>query len=314
MPTSVKSLRAVECDSAEIEERGFANDRRFMIVSDAPLPLTGEFGPSDATKRFLTQRQCPTLATVVADLQPGSLTLSSHVLPGVSVTIATTPAPNAARYLSKLWDDKVQVVDLGDEAATFLLQVLDKDADIPDEMKWGVRLVVQASDDERSSNAYFVPAAARSISGQTPAVALSDGFPILIACQASLDELNRRLVAKSKPPLPMSRFRPNIVIEGTEPFEEDYWKVIRIGDAVLHVVKGCPRCKESCTDQVTGVVTKEPLATMADFRALDKSNKDNLFFAQNVVPGLGAIGKRIAVGTQVEVLQRGQPVFEDGGW
>jgi hypothetical protein len=152
-------------------------------------------------------------------------------------------------------------------------------------------------------------------------VALSDGFPILIASEASLLELNRRLEVKGKPKLPMSRFRPNIVIgaaaaadgdtEVLEPFEEDRWKVIRIGDVVFHVVKPCPRCKESCTDQLTGEVTSEPVATLREFRALDPSNSENVYFAQNAIPDVASAGKSIRIGDGVEVLQWGDPIYSD---
>lgn len=112
----------------------------------------------------------------------------------------------------------------------------------------------------------------------------------------------------------MSRFRPNIVIKGAgSPFAEDRMKVIRIGGengAILHLVQGCPRCKQSCTDQETGQVTAEPLETMKEFRALS-GKPDDLFFAQNALPGIGSAGQTISVGDSVEVLQWGEPVWPE---
>ena len=118
----------------------------------------------------------------------------------------------------------------------------------------------------------------------------------------------------------MSRFRPNIVIKGTkEPFEEDYWKYISIGNQLFAIVKACPRCKQSCTDQETGKVTSEPVNIMKDFRALndqDPSGQD-VFFAQNAIP-LGPIvtsdastvtSSLLQVGDVVHVLKTGDPIF-----
>lgn len=241
-------------DQAQLVERGFENDRRFMIVTPAPTPIYGSFGPNDATHRFMTQRQCPSLATVTARLETATLTLTSPRLPDRVVTVSTDPSPNAPIYRSTLWGDTVDVQDMGNEAAQFLTELVSADSEVPDELKTGVRLVVQTSEDRRSADDAFVPAAARRLNGQNPSVSLTDGFPVLIACEASLQELNRRLKEKGKAELPMARFRPNIVIQGTQPFEEDNWRVIRIGSVVLHVVKPCPRCKQSCTDQMTGMM------------------------------------------------------------
>lgn len=133
----------------------------------------------------------------------------------------------------------------------------------------------------------------------------------LIASEASLEELNRRLKEKGKEALPMSRFRPNIVIKGTTPFMEDRMKVIQIGDAILYVVSSCPRCKESCTDQMTGIVTDEPVVTMRDFRCIAPQDPDSVFFAVNAIPAIGSVGKAIRVGDAVKVIQWGEPTYGD---
>lgn len=133
----------------------------------------------------------------------------------------------------------------------------------------------------------------------------------LIASEASLDELNRRLKEKGKEILPMSRFRPNIVIKGTVPFIEDRMKVIQIGETILYVVSSCPRCKESCTDQMTGVVTDEPVLTMRDFRCVAPHDPESVFFAVNAIPACGSVGKTIRVGDTVKVIQWGEPTYGD---
>jgi uncharacterized protein YcbX len=165
---------------------------------------------------------------------------------------------------------------------------------------------------DRKADERYVPDAALSLSGKLPQVALTDGFPILLASEESLMELNRRLNTKGKTNLPMSRFRPNIVIRGlSKAFDEDTWKAIQIGGPdgpIFHIVKGCPRCKQSATDQLSGERDTEPLETLAEFRALGKNSED-VFFAQNVVMQPGSQSKRIKVGDTVQVLSTGLPVW-----
>jgi hypothetical protein len=104
---------------------------------------------------------------------------------------------------------------------------------------------------------------------------LSDGFPYLIASQASLDDLNARLDV----PVPMDRFRPNLVIAGGEAFQENAWRAITIGTARFHLVKPCARCVIVTTDQRTGARDKEPLRTLATYRS--RGNK--VMFGMNAV-------------------------------
>jgi uncharacterized protein len=118
----------------------------------------------------------------------------------------------------------------------------------------------------------------------------------------------------------MSRFRPNIVIRGFKrPFAEDEMKVIQVipqtnhasqPPILLHIVKGCPRCKESCTNQETGEVSDEPVETLRDFRALNEQNSEDLYFAQNAIIGINSYGSSIKVGDKIKVLQWGKPVFD----
>jgi uncharacterized protein YcbX len=294
----IKSVRACELDSVLIDDCGFERDRRFMLVVPNPVPLYGEFLKTDATHRFITQRQCPKLATVNATyiskdllrLTCGNESMTLHV---------QYDAQNQPMYRARIWDDLVKVVDMGDQAATFFQAIIGTDES---ELS-SIRLTKIVS--ERYADDKYVTPGARTILGMTPKVSLSDGFPILVACEASLDELNRRLKEKGKEPISMSRFRPNIVIRNTKPFEEDNWKVIQIGNTMLHLVKGCPRCKQSCTDQTTGQVFEEPVETLAQFRALGR-NKEDVYFAQNAV----AYGREIQKGAQVKIVTLGDPVWD----
>jgi len=116
------------------------------------------------------------------------------------------------------------------------------------------------------------PVDAKYARGET---SLSDGFPYLIISQASLDDLNTRLDSH----VPMNRFRPNLVIAGGTPFQEDTWTSITIGTARFNLVKPCSRCVITTTDQHTGQRGKEPLRTLATFRR----NGERILFAVNAV-------------------------------
>jgi uncharacterized protein YcbX len=122
--------------------------------------------------------------------------------------------------------------------------------------------------------------------------AFSDGFPLLLISQPSLDDLNSRLVE----PLPMLRFRPNLVVEGCAPYAEDDWRHIRIGDLPLRVVKPCSRCKITTVDPYTAETGSEPLRTLASYRRQGKQ----VYFGQNLIhdrPG------ELALDMPVEVLE-----------
>lgn len=120
----------------------------------------------------------------------------------------------------------------------------------------------------------------------------------------------------------MSRFRPNIVLRGGNslpPFAEDYMRVIQIMEkndptkrkGIFHVVSSCARCKQSCTDQKTGRVTEEPVATMRDFRRLNPKEPEAVYFAVNAIPAPGSEGCPIDVGDIIQVLQWGNPTWGD---
>ena len=125
----------------------------------------------------------------------------------------------------------------------------------------------------------------------TDQVGFADGYPLLLISEASLADLNSRLAT----PLPMNRFRPNIVVTGCEPYAEDTWQRIQIGGLGFDIVKPCARCATTTTDQATGARGKEPLKTLATYRDGPDSGP---LFGQNVIhAGVGAI----RVGDEVEV-------------
>src|SRR5204862_2476546 len=127
-------------------------------------------------------------------------------------------------------------------------------------------------------------------------VGFADGYAYLVTTEASLADLNARLGARGAKPVPMNRFRPNLVIRGGNAFAEDGWREIRVGDAVLEAAKPCGRCQVTTTDQATGEVTgPEPLATLATFRGHPEFGA---CFGVNLVtvkPGIVRVGDAVQV-------------------
>ncbi|GAP51255.1 MOSC domain-containing protein, partial [Streptomyces azureus] len=130
-------------------------------------------------------------------------------------------------------------------------------------------------------------------------VSFADGFPLLLTTTASLDALNA-LIAQGdhadEGPLPMNRFRPSVVVAGTDAWAEDGWSRLAIGDVSFRVAKTCGRCLVTTTDQGTGERGREPLYSLGRHRRLD----GNLVFGQNLVP---LSRGTIRVGDPVSILE-----------
>lgn len=225
----LKSGAALTPAAAAVEPRGLAHDRRWMIV--------------DAAGRFLTGRQLPRLVLVRATPTAAGVTLQA---PGADALDVANPTQPATRRLAKVWDDTVDAADAGDAAARWLSRWLERE----------VRLV------------YMDASATRPIepdyAGPGDEVSFADGFPLLAISQAALDALNARLDA----PLPMLRFRPNLVIEGTTPHAEDGWRRLRVGPVEFDAVKPCTRCVFTTVDPERGAFdpSGEPLRTLKTYR------------------------------------------------
>ncbi|MFD7664308.1 MOSC domain-containing protein [Streptomyces sp. NPDC059788] len=262
----VKSVAGSGPGEAVVEPWGLAGDRRWMLV--------------DAGRRFVTQRARPRLATAAAEELPGgALRLTAPDLPPLTVEV---PEPGATVTV-EVWGDKVEAVPASGAAAEWFSGFLGAAVEL-------VHL------DDPAGRRPADPAYARP--GET--VSFADGFPLLVTTTSSLDALNS-LVAQGghaeESPLPMDRFRPNVVVDGTAPWDEDEWQRIRIGEVVFRVVKPCGRCVMTTTDQRTGQRGKEPLRTLARHRRFG----DQLVFGQNLIPeGTGTL----RVGDPFEVLAR----------
>ena len=125
-------------------------------------------------------------------------------------------------------------------------------------------------------------------------VSFADGYPFLLIGEGSLADLNTRLES----PVPMNRFRPNLVVAGSAAFEEDTWKRIRIGATEFHVVKPCARCVITTVDQEKGEKGKEPLKTLSEYR----NQNGNVLFGQNLIAETA--GGTVRVGDDVKILER----------
>lgn len=188
---------------------------------------------------FLTQRTAPALATVRPELLPQGLRLRTPV-----GSVDVTAGPPALITPVEVWGFRGPAIDAGEEAADLLAEHLGRP----------VRLVRPAPGFERPAD----PEA-----GDGVPVVFSDGFPLLIASTASLADLNARLPR----PLPMDRFRPNIVVDAAPPWAEDDWRRVRAGGITIDLVKPCTRCRITTVDQRTGRREgAEPLRTLGTFR------------------------------------------------
>ena len=232
----LKGGRGVALDSARVDVTGLAAgavaDRRWMVV--------------DRQGRFVSQRETPELALIVPALDGDALRLTGRDGGPLSIDPARTP-PHARDVV--VWRDTVRAHDEGDEAARWITRELGRDA----------RLVRFDASLPRVCNPEFA--------GDSGAHTLfADAYPLLVIGSASLAHLNERLARKGAAPLPMNRFRPNIVIDGLEPHVEDRVATIAAGTSVLKPVKACTRCRVTTTDQATAAVGREPLPTLAEYR------------------------------------------------
>ena len=257
----LKSGRGEALQRSAVDGLGLHGDRRWMVV-DAD------------SGRFITQRLLPQMSQLSARYDArGGLTLSA---PGQADLAVALPDPEQDLRGVVVWRDSLRVPDAGDEAAEWLSTMLGKPC----------RLVqVPEARARQVDTAYAQPG---------DRVAFADGFPLLLIGQASLDDLSQRVGQ----PLSMQRFRPNLVVTGSEAYAEDGWKRIRIGDVEFEVVKGCSRCILTTIDPQTGErnAQREPLATLKTYREKD----GDVFFGQNLLPrGIG----ELQLGMMVEILQ-----------
>ncbi len=257
----LKSGKAEGLLSARLGALGLEGDRRWMVIDEA-------------TGRFLTQRLLPQMGQIVAQCNPdGCLTLSA---PGCEVLSVPLPDTSMALRDVIVWSDNLAVPDAGDIAALWLSRFLGR----------ACRLVHVPVERARQIDPKYAALGER--------VGFADGFPLLLIGQASLDDLSQRVAR----PLEMLRFRPNLVVAGCDPYAEDSWRRIRIGEQTFKVVKGCSRCIITTLDPATGERSsdREPLATLKGYR----QREGEVYFGQNVIAETLGV---LQLGMPVEVLE-----------
>lgn len=238
----VKGARGIAYDQADVLFGGLRHDRRFMIVK------------SDGS--FLTQRSHPRLALVTTAIEGDALVLGAA---GSSTRIPLAPDTHHEwRRHVHVWHDAVEAVEVHGDVAAMLSEHLGETC----------QLVFMPDDVIRPVDPRYANASDR--------VGFADGFPVLLAATASLAELNGRL----EQPVPMDRFRPNLVVEGGAAWDEDRHEHAWVGDLPFRMPKRCSRCQVTTIDQATAEVTNEPLRTLARYRRVG----NNVYFAQNLIP------------------------------
>lgn len=235
----VKSLAGIPVQRMAFDDFGPVGDRRWMVV--------------DSAGRFVTQRQHPELALITTELDDDAVTIHIPGFSEFSLRAGTAHCP------VEVWGDQVHaVVAQGD-----VNQALSQFCGLP------LRLVFMPDDSFRQIDPTRVPEARR--------VGFADGFPLLVANLASLNELNSRLAQ----PVDIRRFRPNIVVEAGAAWSEDQWSELQLEGSRLRVVKPCSRCVMTTVDPDTGIKAAdvEPLRTLSTYRR----TADGVIFGQNAL-------------------------------
>ena len=242
----IKSCRGIRVPEWPVVARGFAADRRWMIV--------------DSHGKFVTQRELPQLALVDVALDAERIRICA---PGQPELVLPLAYESGESRTVEVWRDRSLGVVHALGSAWF-----------SDYLAGPHELVYMPEHHQRAVNP------ARAKPGDI--VSFADGYPFLVISEASLSDLNSRLEV----PLTMERFRPNIVVSGTEPFAEDDYARVQIGDITFRGVKRCERCVVTTIDPITGERGKEPLRTLAKYRMAEQK----VWFGMNLIhDGAGSL-------------------------
>jgi len=259
----VKGLQGIPLTAARCTERGLEHDRRWMVV--------------DEDGGFFSQRVLPRMATIWTEIEGDKLLLAAPDHREIDVPL---DPDGGERMRVRVWNSECEAIAPSAEADAWLSTVLERYC----------RLVYMPDSTRRESPEKYL--------GPGKLVGFADAFAYLLVGESSLADLNARLIAKRHAPLPMNRFRPNLVVSGAAPWAEDGWGEIRVGEAVLRSARPCGRCQVTTTDQSTGEVKgPEPLATLSSFR---NSPELGPMFGMNLVtlqPGAIRVGQPVEVTT-----------------
>ena len=251
----IKSAAGIAAQSWDVDEFGLRYDRRWMIV--------------DEHGEHVTQREAPRLALVQPSIVGDRLRISAPDRAPMDVPLEPTAIVNTTAVV---WREACAAHWMGERAATWFSELLGQPCS----------LVYMPASTRRPADPTYAPPGVR--------VSFADAFPFLLISEESLTDLNNRLGA----PVPMNRFRPNLIIAGGEPYVEDRLATFTIGALAFERVKPCDRCVVTTIDQATTERGQEPLRTIATYRKVE----DKVFFGQNVVHHMTG---RLHIGEPVRV-------------
>ena len=229
----IKSCAGIALREAVLTETGLDLDRAWMLV--------------DAQGEFVSQRELPRMALIQPQLKTYEMVLRAPGMLALHVQIDAVEKPTQVR----VWDDTCAAYDMGDVAAQWF-------SDFLGSSHGPLRLVRFDPEHQR-------PSSTRWTQGVTATTQFADGFAVLVASEASLADLNARLVAAGHSAVGMERFRPNIVLRGVEAFDEDRLDILHISisgespasEAQLKLVKPCARCPIPNIDPASAVPSPE---------------------------------------------------------
>jgi uncharacterized protein YcbX len=261
----IKSLGAVSVSKAIMEKEGLRGDRRFMLV--------------DVEGKFITQRTRPELTRfTLAESLNGYLV--SDAISGLKKELFTQPS--LGDYISvEIWDDQLQAREVLDGWSLWFSQALAQQ----------VKLVQITQEKPREMKAKYQTRLAKNTS-------FADSLPLLLVTSGSYIALENKLQG----PVDRLRFRPNIIVSSTTPFEEDTWSEIKIGEVSLSGAKPCARCSLVNVDPTSGESDKKTLKTLASFRTFNQK----VYFGQQFVPI--SIGE-IQVGMEVQIIHSKDAIY-----
>lgn len=251
----IKSLAGLSLSSSQVEITGFQYDRQWMLV--------------DKQGKFLSQRTHPEMALIQVNLEKDQLLLSHKFYTNAFFRLPFIMDSGKKKQVS-IWEDQLEASLPGPEVDEWFSDLLHMDC----------QLVKMGTSEKRwIKEKYQV---------HREHVSFADSMPYLIIGQSSLDDLNSRLDT----PVPMERFRPNMVFSGGPAFAEDAWDRFTIGQVKFKSTKPCARCVLTTIDQNSGKKGKEPLYTLSQYR----KSGEKIFFGQNLIAlnrGTLAVGDNI---------------------
>lgn len=227
----IKGMKGVSVNLAHAEERGFENDRRYMLI--------------DSKRQFISQRTHPILTQITPEVHTNTMMVSFH---GQTNPLQFDLAASTDAFVTaQLFEHLVPGRLVSSIADRWFSEVLGED----------VSLIQMTVDEIRRKKLVKGP--------EQTEVSYADGYPYLIAGTESLNQLNGKLTD----PVGMDRFRPNIVVDTIHAHEEDRWCTVDVGSARFMVIKPCARCPVVTVDQSTGIMSKAIMKTLANYRKID---------------------------------------------